>query len=68
MEIHESIYILLMLLAYVIRRAGTFTLDEKIKMINFIGDVFKNSNVCYSSCCESRKCDHSTTPYITHSE
>lgn len=68
MEIRESIYLLLMLLAYVIRRAGTFSLEEKMKMIDFISYVAKNSHVGDGSHCQTRECDHSTTSYITHGE
>jgi hypothetical protein len=31
-----NVYILLMLSAYVMRRVGTFSLEEKVKMIEFI--------------------------------
>ena len=68
MEIRESIYLLLMLLAYVVRRAGTFSLEEKMKMIDFITYVAKNSYISNSSSSQSRECDHSTTSYITHGE
>jgi len=68
MDIHESIYLLLMLLAYVIRRAGTFSLEEKMKMIDFISYVAKNSHIGDGSNCQTRECDHSTTSYITQGE
>ena len=35
----ENVYILMMFLAYVMRRAGTFSMEEKVKMIEFIGHV-----------------------------
>ena len=31
-----NVYILMMLLAYVMRRAGTFSLDEKVKLIEIL--------------------------------
>jgi len=31
-----NVYILMMFLAYVMRRAGTFSMEEKVKMIEFI--------------------------------
>lgn len=34
----------MMLLAYVMRRAGTFTMNEKIKMIDFISYMALNPN------------------------
>jgi hypothetical protein len=68
MDIHESIYLLLMLSAYVIRRAGTFTLEEKMKMFDFIGYIAKNSNISNSGNGQTRECDHSTTSYITYGE
>lgn len=37
-----NIYTLLMLLAFVMRRAGTFTMEEKVRMIEFIGRVAAN--------------------------
>jgi hypothetical protein len=39
-----NVYILMMLLAYVMRRAGTFTMNEKIKMIDFISYMALNPN------------------------
>jgi hypothetical protein len=39
-----NIYILMMLLAYVMRRAGTFTMEEKVKMLEFIGYMALNPN------------------------
>ena len=68
MDIHESIYLLLMLLAYVIRRSGTFSLEEKIKMIDFISYVAKNSYIGDGGSGQTRECDHSTTSYITQGE
>jgi len=68
MDIHESIYLLLMLLAYVIRRAGTFSLEEKMKMIDFISYVAKKSNISNGGSGQTRECDHSTTSYITQGE
>ena len=37
-----NIYTLLMLLAYVMRRAGTFSMEEKVKMIEFLGYMAAN--------------------------
>lgn len=34
-----NVYILLMFMAYVMRRAGTFSLEEKTKMVEFLGYV-----------------------------
>jgi hypothetical protein len=34
--IAENTYILMMFLAYLLRRAGTFSMDEKVKMIEFL--------------------------------
>jgi hypothetical protein len=31
-----NVYVLMMFLAYVMRRAGTFSMEEKVKMIEFI--------------------------------
>lgn len=37
-----NIYTLLMLLAFVMRRAGTFSMEEKVRIIEFIGRVAAN--------------------------
>ena len=60
---------MIMLLAHVLRGAGTFTLEEKIKMINFVGYIVKNTNVpllntgnsCDDQTCKTNHCD---TPRI----
>ena len=31
-----NVYVLLMFLAYLLRRAGTFSMNEKVKMIEFL--------------------------------
>jgi hypothetical protein len=38
-ELVRSVYTVMMLLAYVMRRAGTFTMEEKVKMLDFIGKL-----------------------------
>lgn len=35
-------YILLMFLAYVMRRAGTFSMEEKVRMIEFLSHMAAN--------------------------
>ena len=37
-----NIYLLMMLLAYVMRRAGTFSMEEKVRMLEFIGKIAIN--------------------------
>ena len=69
MNIHESIHIMLILLAHVFRGAGTFTLEEKIKMINFVGYILHNTDLPLlhsgDSCCyQTSKANHSHTPRI----
>jgi len=39
-----NVYVLMMFLAYVMRRAGTFSMEEKVKMIEFIGYMALNPN------------------------
>ena len=41
-----NVYILIMLLAYVMRRAGTFSLDEKVKLIekDWVGIIHHTSS------------------------
>jgi len=63
MEIHESIYLMLMLLAHVMRGAGTFNLEEKLKMIEFVAYIINNTNVplldvSNSSCDQTSKQNH----------
>jgi hypothetical protein len=69
MNIHESIHIMLILLAHVFRGAGTFTLKEKIKMINFVGYILHNTdlpllNAGESYCYQPHKTNHNNTPRI----
>jgi hypothetical protein len=40
----NNIYTLLMFLAYVMRRAGTFSLEEKVEMIEFLSHMALNPN------------------------
>ena len=45
LEIHESIHVMLMLLAHVMRGAGTFTLEDKVKMtMDVIQAINQNSS------------------------
>jgi len=37
-----NIYLLLMLLSYVMRRTGTFTMEEKVKLLEFIGLIARS--------------------------
>ena len=39
-----NVYVLLMFLAYVMRRAGTFSMEEKVKMIEFLTYMALNPN------------------------
>ena len=39
-----NIYVLLMFLAYLLRRAGTFSMEEKVKMIEFLSYMALNPN------------------------
>ena len=39
-----NVYVLLMFLSYVLRRAGTFSMEEKVKMIEFLGYMALNPN------------------------
>ena len=40
-----NVYVLFMFLAYVMRRAGTFSMEEKVKMIEFLGYMALNPNI-----------------------
>ena len=39
-----NVYVLMMFLAYVMRRAGTFSMDEKVRMIEFLSYMALNPN------------------------
>ena len=39
-----NVYVLMMFLAYVIRRAGTFSMEDKVKMIEFLSYMALNPN------------------------
>lgn len=39
-----NVYVLFMFLAYVMRRAGTFSMEEKVKMIEFLSYMALNPN------------------------
>jgi len=69
MKIHESIYLMIMLLAHVLRGAGTFTIEEKMKMFEFVGYLINNTefpvlDVSNGSYNQPRKTNHSNTPCI----
>lgn len=71
MELRDSIYLLFMLLVHVMRGAGTFTFEEKVKMIDFLSYVLQNtdiplldSNTGNSSTYKARETNHSNTPRI----
>ena len=69
MELCESIHLMLMLLAHVMRGAGTFSLNEKIKMVHFLAYILSNTDVNMldtgnSSGNKSGKTYHSNTPRI----
>jgi hypothetical protein len=40
-----NVYVLFMFLAYVMRRAGTFSMEEKVKMIEFLGYMALNPTI-----------------------
>jgi hypothetical protein len=42
MSIARNTHTLMMLLLYVIRRAGTFTMEEKVRLIEFVAHLAQN--------------------------
>ena len=40
-----NVYILMVFLSYVVRRAGTFSMEEKVKMIEFLGYMALNPTI-----------------------
>ena len=69
MELHESIHLMFMLLAHVMRGAGTFSLEEKIKMIQFLCYICNNTNtelLNTGNSCGNQTCktNHGNTPRI----
>jgi len=74
MGIVNNVYILMMLLLYVMRRAGTFTMEEKVRMIEFVACMAENPNIdmnlqTYNRIRASRRDQHSgtRTPQIASS-
>jgi len=49
-QIVFNTYILSMLLAYVMHRAGTFSMEEKVKMIEFLGYMAANPDSRIEEC------------------
>ena len=43
-QIVYNVYILMMFLAYVMRRAGTFSMEDKVKMLEFLSYMTLNPN------------------------
>jgi len=39
MELYEATYIICMLIVYIIRRTGSITFEEKVKILQFVGDL-----------------------------
>jgi hypothetical protein len=39
-----NVYVLMMFLAYVMRRAGTFSMEDKVRMIEFLSYMALNPN------------------------
>ena len=39
-----NVYVLMMFLAYVMRRAGTFSIEDKVRMIEFLSYMALNPN------------------------
>jgi len=74
MSIVNNVYTLMMLLLYVMRRAGTFTMEEKVRMIEFVSYMAENPNSevnlqTYNQIRASRRDQHSgrRTPQIASS-
>lgn len=40
-----NIYILMMLMSYVMRRVGTFSMEEKVRMLEFINTMALNPEI-----------------------
>lgn len=45
MNVIDNINMLMLLMSYVIKRAGTFTIEEKTKLLEFISFVAQNPDV-----------------------
>jgi hypothetical protein len=57
MELYEAAYITCMLIVYVIRRAGSVSFEEKVKILQFISDLVLSldTNLCSIYNCETKK-------------
>jgi len=54
MHVVESIRIILMLLSYVMQKTGRLTVEEKCKMLEFMGQVVTHTE--FASSATSTKC------------
>jgi len=57
-----NVYVLMMLLSYVMRRTGTFTMEEKVKMLEFIGSIARSPESLEPL--QSLLCDHNHVKHI----
>ena len=58
----QNIYVLVMLLVYVMRRAGTFTMDEKVRMLEFVSAMVSSPETYQSL--QTLQLDHSRELHI----
>ena len=57
MELYEATYIICMLIVYIIRRAGSITFEEKVKILQFVSDLVLSldNKRCNMYICDTKK-------------
>jgi hypothetical protein len=58
----QNIYVLVMLLVYVMRRAGTFTMEEKVRMLEFVSAMISSPETYQSL--QTLQLDHNRELHI----
>jgi hypothetical protein len=57
MELYEATYIICMLIVYIIRRTGSITFEEKVKILQFVSDLVLSldNKRCNMYICDTKK-------------
>lgn len=57
MELYEATYIICMLIVHIIRRTGSITFEEKVKILQFVGDLVSSldNKRCNMYICDTKK-------------
>lgn len=57
MELYEATYFICMLIVYIIRRTGSITFEEKVKILQFVSDLVLSldNRRCNMYICDTKK-------------